>query len=87
MFEENKKKALENFEKHLKEGRVDEELIEFLKEFNKKENYYTTSSCAGRIIILLDKGKKGESKIVAKWHREISFEEFIKNLILTINIF
>ncbi len=88
MFEKNKDKALKILNEHLKQKRVDEALIDFLLQFNKKENFYTSSSCSGRIIILLDKGKKKESKIIAKWHRKVDFNEFLnvyKNLDFSVN--
>jgi len=54
----------------IKLGRVDEDIIDILLMFNNLEEYYTTSSCSGRITI--HKGKVYEDKrkhvILLKMH-------------------
>jgi len=74
-FELQKERALEKFYEAVEKKEADEPIIEFLKEFNKKEFYYTTSSCAGRIMIFQDLGNKKDSDFIAKWHREIEFSD------------
>lgn len=56
---------------------VDEMLVPFLKRFNKKENYFTTSSCCGRIMLLgADENETKQPKMfVGKWHRKVTFKE------------
>lgn len=56
---------------------VDEMLVPFLKRFNKKENYFTTSSCCGRIMLLgADENETKQPKMfVGKWHRKVTFNE------------
>jgi len=82
-FELQKEKNLKKLEKALKEGKVDEPLIEVIKKFNEKKFYYTTSSCAGRIILLRDMGNKKDSEFIMRWHRKVETEEVwkcIKNI-------
>jgi len=47
-----------------KKKTIDKEIIPLIKSINKKPNYYTTSSCSGRIVVL----KKGlQKKRGTKW--------------------
>jgi len=74
VFEHARRKALER----LAAGCVvDEDITEILAEINRRAEYYTTSSCSGRIVLisLPEAGAKKEARFVAKWHRPVSFEE------------
>ena len=44
---------------------------------NKSDDYYTSSSCSGRIVIieLPEIGDKKDAKFLGKWHREILMDE------------
>lgn len=80
-FELQKKKALEKYQKAKESGEVDREIIELLDFLNSLPNLYTTSSCAGRIMLLQEFGiKKKDHKIKAKWHSPVKWEEFLKAL-------
>jgi tRNA wybutosine-synthesizing protein 3 len=74
MFEERKKKALEKLNEAIKNREVDEPIKDFLIKINEYKNVYTTSSCAGRIIVLVDKGSKKDSFFAGKWHDLIKAE-------------
>lgn len=79
MFELARRRALEA----LATGSgIDEDIMEILDEINRREEYYTTSSCSGRIVLisLPEAGAKKEAKFVAKWHRPVSFEELQNSL-------
>ncbi|WP_243678491.1 hypothetical protein [Vulcanisaeta distributa] len=64
--------------------RVDFDIYDFLLAFNKSLNdYYTTSSCSGRIALAkapprlsYSKGS-GLFKFIAKWHRPVTYGEII----------
>ena len=64
-FENNKKQAMEKLAKadKSKKGSVDKQIVSLIKLINKHPDYYTTSSCAGRIMIL----KPGNKKHQTKW--------------------
>ncbi|MBN1159860.1 MAG: hypothetical protein JXA43_01320 [Candidatus Diapherotrites archaeon] len=64
--------------KEEKEGKVDEILIKFLKKMNSKKDFGTSSSCAGRIMLIdiPDDGKKNKTVRPAVWHREVNIDEF-----------
>ena len=51
-FLEDKKRTLTNLELAIREGLVDEEIIPILNKINNLNNYYTTSSCIGRVGIM-----------------------------------
>jgi len=63
----------------IKEKKVDEMLVPFLQRFNKKENIFTSSSCAGRIILLAsDKEEHKLPKLfMGKWHRTVKLKEIL----------
>ena len=44
------------------------------------EDYYTTSSCSGRIVLMLDKDKKTKDLFIRIYHDLISFEKLKENL-------
>ncbi|RLE61167.1 MAG: hypothetical protein DRJ35_01205 [Thermoprotei archaeon] len=69
-----RKKALNQLQEHMSQGRVDEDIIWLLNIINSNQNLYTTSSCSGRIQVAASPlpGDKGIMRILAKWHRKIS---------------
>ncbi len=81
-FEIEKRKALKRLAEHLACKRVDEEIIPFLKFLNSLPNFFTTSSCSGRIIVYQVPvfHDKEHCEIIGKWHREIQVEE-VKEII------
>jgi len=57
-------------------GDWDSEILPLIEKINANEDYYTTSSCSGRIILIKGKEKKEEGLFLFRTHGEISFEEF-----------
>jgi tRNA wybutosine-synthesizing protein 3 len=72
-FLQEKNKNLAKLNRAQKHGEVDISIVPILDQINAKEEYYSTSSCAGRIMVLqLPKiGDKKNSKILGKWHHTI----------------
>ena len=72
-FTKNKKQTLEKLEVAKKEKLVDEGIIPIIDIINLNENYYTSSSCYGRIVLLEipDLGDKKNAEFLGKWHRKI----------------
>ncbi len=60
-FLNNKKTFLEKIDKS-KKGNVDARIIPLLNLMNTHEDYYTTSSCSGRVYFWRTKGKKNETE-------------------------
>ncbi|WP_297519452.1 hypothetical protein [Thermococcus sp.] len=78
-FEEQKEKAMESLRKALADDRVDHDIIPLLEKINSLDNYFTTSSCSGRISVMEMPhfGDKLNSVWLGKWHREVTVEEVL----------
>jgi len=79
MVKERHKKT---FQKSVDIGAIDEQMIRLCEFINSTKKYFTSSSCAGRIVLLgVPKGedKKG-SYFHRKWHRKVKFDELWKAL-------
>jgi len=81
-FNFNKNETLKKLSDAKKEDKVDKDIIPLLDLININDNYYTSSSCFGRIVIIeLPKiGDKKNARFLGKWHREITTEDFEKAL-------
>jgi tRNA wybutosine-synthesizing protein 3 len=82
-FLEDKKRTLTNLELAIREGLVDEEIIPILNKINELNNYYTTSSCIGRVGIMeipKDKNPKLYSRWLGKWHHYATYDEMFNAL-------
>jgi len=75
-FEEQKKHAIER----LRNKGADQEVEEVLQKINVLEDFFTTSSCSGRIalISLPEIGAKREARFIGKWHRPVKKEEVLE---------
>ena len=64
-----------------KKGCVDKDIKEIADEINSKKDYYTTSSCAGRIVLLEMKSrKKNECSWIFIKHNKIKHNELFNAL-------
>jgi tRNA wybutosine-synthesizing protein 3 len=61
-------------------GKWDERILSLCEKINSREDFYTTSSCSGRIILMIDREKKAPGLFLKTWHDIISFEELKKEL-------
>ena len=75
-FEAQKRRAIER----LRDKGADEEVGEVLQKINVLEDFFTTSSCSGRIdlISLPEIGAKREAVFLGKWHRPVKKEEVLE---------
>ena len=76
-FSQYKSNAMKKLEHALSEGLVDEGVISVINSFNSHPDIFTTSSCAGRIqlIILPDIGRKDSVQRRKTWHREVTTDD------------
>jgi len=76
-FTKNKKQTLEKLQIAKKEKLVDIGIIPIIDIINSNKNYYTSSSCYGRIVLLElpDLGDKKNAEFLGKWHRKIKPED------------
>lgn len=68
------------FEKAAGEKKADEPIIPLCNFLAETKNFFTSSSCAGRIVLLKiekDQGKK-EASFHRRWHSAVGFGEFWK---------
>jgi tRNA wybutosine-synthesizing protein 3 len=79
-FAKQKKHALNKLNMSVRMGDTDSEIIPLLNAINSLKDYYTTSSCAGRIQLFNDLGSKRESSFIACWHRKVSPIEVVKEV-------
>ncbi|ASJ05406.1 tRNA(Phe) 7-((3-amino-3-carboxypropyl)-4-demethylwyosine(37)-N(4))-methyltransferase Taw3 [Thermococcus barossii] len=77
-----KREALVSLFTAMREGKVDEDIIDLLLLINSINGIYTTSSCSGRIGIIEepDLGAKPLARWLVKVHRPMEFEEARKAL-------
>lgn len=84
-FNLEKKNALEKKDKSRK-NRVDKEIKDVLDKINSFDNYFTTSSCSGRIVLISipENGKKNQAEWLFVSHQPVKVED-IKIVIKTSN--
>ncbi len=78
-FDNDKKVALKKiieFDKS-KKGSVDKPIAKLVEDINSKNDFYTTSSCSGRIVLLAqsETGKKHKADCIFMSHSKISLKQ------------
>jgi tRNA wybutosine-synthesizing protein 3 len=78
----SKEKALESLIEAKIHNKVDKKIISILYLINNSTEFYTSSSCAGRIVLLeIPKiGDKRNAKFVGIWHRIIKSKDLLSSL-------
>jgi len=61
-------------------GKVDKPIEELVNKINKSKNYYTTSSCSGRIVLIRDSIEKKPGLFLFRTHDKITFNQLKKEL-------
>jgi len=79
-FQQRKKAILSKLDKS-SIGKWDEKIIPLCDKLNSSENFYTTSSCSGRIVLMIEQDKKAKNLFLKVWHDKISFKELKESLI------
>jgi len=78
MFDLDKKNALGKADKSRK-GDIDEDIEDLVKLINSSADYYTNSSCSGRIVLQIPFKKRMEEVIFIK-HSPVRFSEINKSV-------
>ena len=73
-FDNSKKVFLEKEDKSDK-GYVDSNIVELVGKLNSSGDYFTTSSCSGRIVLLIEAEKKKHGLFLFRSHGLIGFNE------------
>ena len=76
-FLHSKKVFLSKLDKS-KKGSIDKKIKGLCKKINRLNNYYTTSSCSGRVVIIHIGKKKNEHKWLYISHSKITKKEYDK---------
>jgi tRNA wybutosine-synthesizing protein 3 len=81
-FNEHKQQALKKLEKAIHNKKVDSKILPILYSINDSNEFFTTSSCAGRIIVLQlpEIGDKKQAVFLGRWHRTVSEDEVVSAL-------
>jgi len=83
MFEKRKKDIFEKEDKSSK-GDWDKKIISLCEKINKSKNYYSTSSCSGRIVLIYDSNKKTHGLFLHVTHDKINpsvLKEILKKIL------
>ena len=75
-FENEKKQCLEKLDKS-KKGSIDKAILPLINKINLSKDYYSTSSCSGRIVLLTrpDNNKKNQISWFLVSHDEVSLDQ------------
>ena len=64
-----------------RKGSIDKDVIKLVNEINSKTDFYTTSSCAGRIVLLeMKSSRKNECNWIFAKHDKVNFREINNSL-------
>ena len=80
-FNNSKKSILSKKDKSNK-GELDSKIVRLCQIINKNKDYFTTSSCSGRIKLIIDINKKKPDLIIFRTHDKISLKELKKQLLI-----
>lgn len=78
-FLKRKEDILSKIDKSSK-GDWDEKILKLCEKINFLENYYTTSSCSGRVILMISQEKKSPNLFVKVYHGLVSFNQLKKDI-------
>jgi tRNA wybutosine-synthesizing protein 3 len=82
-FSNDKKQALAKIINHdkSKKGSIDKQISILINKINEHSDYYTTSSCAGRILIIKPSVlKKYDAEWLLSSHDEVNFDQVMNSL-------
>jgi tRNA wybutosine-synthesizing protein 3 len=77
-FQQRKEEVLSKLDKSSK-GSWDKHVLKLCKRINELSDYYTTSSCSGRILIMVDQEKKAKGLFLKVSH-ELVGNDYLENL-------
>ena len=78
-FELDKKKQLEMKDKSSK-GSWDKRILGLIGKINKKKEYYTTSSCSGRIMLIKDSETKQPNLFLFVSHEKVELKKLLEEI-------
>lgn len=87
VFNDGKKKALEKLNIAKKQNLVDKKIIPIIDKINKNNDFFTSSCCSGRIVLLElpELGDKKNAVFLGKWHKKIKKTDILEAIEKTSN--
>ena len=79
-FQKQKQDILSKPDKSSK-GFLDPKIEKLCSKINIINEYYTTSSCSGRVVLMIDSEKKSPDLFLKVYHDLVNFYDFKKNLL------
>jgi tRNA wybutosine-synthesizing protein 3 len=81
-FKMTKEHHAKTFKTAQDNGKMDKDFVPICEYISKTKDYFTTSSCAGRIVLvgLDEKERKKESAFHRKWHRKVTVKEVLEGI-------
>ena len=78
-FIQAKENALVSLQEAIKNKEVDAGILPVLELINQCDEYYTSSSCAGRVVVLElpELGDKQHARFLGRWHRPVDVDEIV----------
>lgn len=73
-FDNKKKQVMLKLDKS-KKGHIDEQIVSLIKNINEHPDYYSTSSCAGRIMLIRPGNKKNDANWIFSSHDIITIND------------
>ena len=61
-------------------GKWDLKIVKLCRKINQNPDYYTTSSCAGRVVLIKSEEKKRSGLFVYRTHNRLTFKEIKREL-------
>jgi len=83
IFTKRKKDVLSKLDKSHK-GERDEKIAELCEKINSSDDYYTTSSCSGRVVLMTDQDRKDKNFFISVYHDKISLKELKRDLVSSV---
>jgi len=78
-FDQRKMEVLKKIDKSSK-GDWDKPILKLCEKLNKQKNYYTTSSCSGRVLLMIDQEKKAKGLFNWVSHKKFTLKELKKEI-------
>jgi len=82
-FDKRKKDVLSKSDKSHK-SEWDEKIKKLCDKINAEKRYYTTSSCSGRAVLMVEQDKKAEGLFISVYHNEVSFKQLKEDLAIAL---
>jgi len=82
-FDKRKKDVLSKLDKSHK-SEWDEKIKKLCDKINAEKRYYTTSSCSGRAVLMVEQDKKAEGLFISVYHNEVSFKQLKEDLAIAL---